>query len=97
MFISAQAALFMNPAPPSFTRAQVERQQQAKEGLDRLMRASKKYKAKVLFGTDMVASMESKKAQVTEFTLRTGWFSNAEILKQATSINAEVLGIVRPA
>lgn len=96
VFISAQAALFMNPAPPSFSPAQRARQQQAKEGLDRLMKASKRYKAKVLFGTDMVASMESKKAQVTEFTLRTEWFSNAEILKQATSINAEVLELSGP-
>ena len=96
VFISAQTALFMNPAPPSFTPAQVERQQQAKEGLDRLMKASKRYKAKVLFGTDMVASIESKAAQVTEFTLRTEWFSNAEILRQATSINAEVLELSGP-
>jgi len=96
VFISTQAALFMNPAPPSFTPAQVERQQQAKEGLDRLMRASKKYNAKVLFGTDMVASIESKRAQVTEFTLRSGWFSNAEILKQATSVNAEALELSGP-
>jgi imidazolonepropionase-like amidohydrolase len=96
VFISSQAALFMNPAPPSFTPAQVERQQMAKEGLDRLMKACKKYEAKVLFGTDMVASIESKKAQVTEFTLRSGWFSNAEILRQATSINAEALELSGP-
>ena len=96
VFISPQAALFMNPAPPSFTPAQVKRQQQAKEGLDRLMKACKKYKAKVLFGTDMVASIESKKAQVTEFTLRSSWFTNAEILKQATSGNAEVLYLSGP-
>ncbi len=91
VFISAQAALFMNPAPPSFTPAQVERQQMAKTGLDNLMKACKKYNAKVLFGTDMVASIESKKAQVTEFTLRSEWFTNAEILRQATSGNAEAL------
>lgn len=96
VFISTQSALFMNPAPPSFTQAQVERQQQAREGLDRLMKASKTYKAKVLFGTDLVASMESKRAQVTEFILRTEWFSNAEILKQATSVNAEVLELTGP-
>lgn len=95
-YISAQTALFMNPAPPSFTPAQKKRQQQAKDGLDRLMKACKKYKAKVLFGTDMVASMESKKAQVTEFTLRSEWFSNAEILKQATSVNAEALELSGP-
>ncbi len=96
VFISAQTALFMNPAPPSFSADQRARQQQAKEGLDRLMKASKKYKARVLFGTDMVASMESKKAQVTEFTLRSEWFSNAEILRQATSTNAEALELSGP-
>lgn len=96
VFISAQAALFMNPAPPSFTPAQVERQQIAKEGLDNLMKACKKHNAKVLFGTDMVASIESKKAQVTEFTLRKEWFSNVEILKQATSSNAEALELTGP-
>ncbi len=95
-FISPQAALFMNPAPPSFTPAQVKRQQIAKDGLDNLMKACKKYNAKVLFGTDMVASVDSKQAQVTEFTLRTTWFSNAEILKQATSINAQVLELSGP-
>ncbi len=96
VFISAQTALFMNPAPPSFTPAQRARQQEAKEGLDRLMKAAKRYNAKVLFGTDMVASIESKKAQVTEFTLRKEWFSNAEILRQATSLNAEVLELSGP-
>lgn len=96
VFISAQTALFMNPAPPSFTPDQVERQQMAKEGLDRLMKACKKHKAKVLFGTDMVASIESKKAQVTEFTLRREWFSNVEILRQATSGNAEALELTGP-
>ena len=95
-YISAQTALFMSPAPPSFTPAQVERQQEAKDGLDKLMKACKKYKAKVLFGTDMVASIESKEAQVTEFTNRSAWFSNAEILRQATSVNSEVLELTGP-
>jgi imidazolonepropionase-like amidohydrolase len=95
-FVSPQAAVFMSPAPPSFTPAQKERQQQAKEGFDRLMKACKKYNAKVLFGSDMVASIESKKAQVTEFTLRSDWFTNAEILQQATSGNAEVLELSGP-
>lgn len=96
VYISAQTALFMSPAPESFTSAQKHRQQLAKEGLDNLMKSCKKYKAKVLFGTDMVGSMELKKLQVTEFTNRTEWFSNSEILRQATSINAEVLALSGP-
>jgi imidazolonepropionase-like amidohydrolase len=96
VYISAQTALFMSPAPESFTEAQRDRQQEAKEGLDSLMKSCKKHKAKVLFGTDMVGSIELKKLQVTEFTNRTQWFTNAEILRQATSINAEVLELSGP-
>ncbi len=96
VFISAQTALFMNPAPPSFSPVQVQRQQKAKQGLDKLMKASKKHRANVLFGTDLVASMKSKQAQVSEFVLRTKWFSNVEILQQATSINAQVLELSGP-
>ena len=40
--------------------------------------------------------MELKKLQTVEFTNRTKWFSNAEILRQATSINAEVLELSGP-
>ncbi|VVS91653.1 metal-dependent hydrolase family protein [Desulfoluna spongiiphila] len=96
VYISAQTALFMSPPPESFTLAQRDRQQQAKKGLDNLMTSCKKHKANVLFGTDMVGSMELKKLQVTEFTNRTQWFTNAEILRQATSVNAEVLALSGP-
>jgi imidazolonepropionase-like amidohydrolase len=35
--------------------------------------------------------MEVKKTLCEEFTNRTKWFSNAEILKQATSVNGEIM------
>jgi imidazolonepropionase-like amidohydrolase len=96
VYISPQAGFFLAPTPDSFTPAQKERQQQAADGLDNLMRACKKHNAKVLFGNDLVASMESKKLQLEEFVHRTKWFSNAEILKQATAINGEVLALSGP-
>jgi imidazolonepropionase-like amidohydrolase len=96
VYISPQAGFFLAPAPDSFTPAQKERQQQAADGLDNLMRACKKHNAKVLFGNDLVASMESKKLQLEEFVHRTKWFSNAEILKQATAINGEALALSGP-
>ena len=68
----------------------------AADGLDNQMKLAKKHKVKVLFGTDFVGSMELKKLQNVEFTNRTKWFSNAEILKQATSINAEILALSGP-
>nr|WP_321257928.1 amidohydrolase family protein [uncultured Pseudodesulfovibrio sp.] len=95
-YISAQTGVYLSPAPDSFTAAQRERQQQAAQGLDNLMKLCKKYKAKVLFGADMVGSLENKRLHLTEFTNRTKWFSNAEILQQATSLNGEVLALSGP-
>ncbi|MEZ9322623.1 amidohydrolase family protein [Vibrio sp. 10N.286.51.E5] len=95
-YIGAQTGVYMSPAPASFTPAQVARQQQAKDGLDNLMKLAKKHDAKILFGSDMVGSLEQKRMHLTEFTNRTKWFTNAEILQQATSVNAEVLELTGP-
>ena len=46
---------------------------------------------KIGFGTDLLA--EQHVLQGTEFTLRAEVIPNAEILKSATSINAEILGV----
>jgi imidazolonepropionase-like amidohydrolase len=96
VYISPQTGFFLAPAPDSFTPAQKVRQKEAADGIDNLMKACKKHNAKVLFGNDLVASLESKKLQLEEFTHRTKWFSNAEILKQATSINGEALALSGP-
>jgi imidazolonepropionase-like amidohydrolase len=39
--------------------------------------------------------MEVKKTLCEEFPNRTKWFSNAEILKQATSVNGEIMASIR--
>ncbi|WP_143184196.1 amidohydrolase family protein [Rubritalea squalenifaciens] len=95
-YLSAQTGFFLAPPPESFNKQQKERQQMAADGLDKQMKLAKKHKAKVLFGTDFVGSMELKKLQANEFTNRTKWFSNAEILRQATSINSEILELSGP-
>jgi imidazolonepropionase-like amidohydrolase len=95
-YISAQTGVFLAPAPPSFTPAQKARQQQAADGLDNLMKLCKKHNAKVGFGSDLLMDLEIKKTLNDEFTHRTKWFSNAEILKQATAINGEILALSGP-
>ena len=95
-YLSAQTGFFLSPPPPSFTEAQKERQQLAADGLHNQMRLAKKLKVKVLFGTDFIGSLELKELQTSEFTNRTNWFTPAEILQQATSINAEVLALSGP-
>lgn len=95
-YISAQTGVFLAPAPPSFTPAQKARQKQAADGLDNLMKLCKKHNAKVGFGSDLLMDLEIKKTLNDEFTHRTKWFSNAEILKQATAINGEILALSGP-
>jgi imidazolonepropionase-like amidohydrolase len=95
-FLSTQTGFFLAPPPAHFNETQKARQKQAADGLDTMMKLAKKHKAKVLFGTDFIGSLEMKALQVNEFTNRTKWFSNAEILKQATSINAQVLELSGP-
>jgi len=95
-YISAQTGVYLAEAPASFTPAQKERQQQAADGLDNLLSLCVKYKAKVSFGSDLLMDMELKKTLCQEFTNRTKWFSNAEILKQATSVNGEIMALSGP-
>ncbi|EGR7974491.1 amidohydrolase family protein [Vibrio vulnificus] len=96
VMISAQTALFMGEMPAGFSPAQVARQQQAKDGLDNMMKLAKKHNAKILFGSDMVGSRDFKAQHVNEFVYRTKWFTSAEVLKQATSINAQALELTGP-
>jgi imidazolonepropionase-like amidohydrolase len=95
-YISAQTGVYLAEAPASFTPAQKARQQQAAEGLDNLLTLCVKHKAKVSFGSDLLMDMELKKTLCEEFTNRTKWFSNAEILKQATSVNGEIMALSGP-
>ena len=69
---------------------------EAKEGLDRQMRLIKKYKLKAAFGTDMFGTSENYAATPLEFTCREQYFTPYEVLKQATSINAELLELTGP-
>jgi imidazolonepropionase-like amidohydrolase len=69
---------------------------EAKEGLDRQMKLAKKYGLKVAFGTDMFGSRENYENTPKEFTCRAEYFTPLEILKQATSINAELLAMTGP-
>ncbi len=93
-YISPQTGVYLSPAPDSFTPEQKERQKQAADGLESLMTLCIKHNAKIGFGSDLI--MDQKEALNQEFTNRTKWFSNAEILRQATAINGEILALSGP-
>ncbi len=84
-----EAVAFLNPV-------QRAKFMEAKEGLDRQMKLAKEYGLKVAFGTDMFGSRENFENTPKEFTCRAEYFTPLEILKQATSINAELLAMTGP-
>ena len=66
---------------------------EAKAGLDRQMELIQEYDLKIAFGTDMFGNPGNFKNTVKEFSCREQYFTPAEVLKQATSINGELLAL----
>jgi len=64
---------------------------QALDATDTAMKLAKKYQAKVLFGTDMIFSDEARAVQAKELTVRKKWFTDPEIMIQATGNGGEAL------
>jgi imidazolonepropionase-like amidohydrolase len=65
----------------------------AKEGTQNAFKWFKKYGAKVAWGTDMFGSREAYENTNKEFVTRTEYYSNAEVLQQATSANGQLLAL----
>ena len=57
---------------------------QALDGMDNMFKLAKKYKAKIVYGTDLLFDYEGRKQQLKDLTLRKPWFTSAEIMIQAT-------------
>jgi imidazolonepropionase-like amidohydrolase len=89
-FLSTQTGVFLSDPPESWSEGTKNRQRQAKEGLDNMFKLAKKYNAKILIGSDYVDNAEQKKEQSYELSNRLPWWTATEILKQATSGNAEI-------
>ena len=81
-----EAVAFLSPASR-------EKFFEAKEGLDNQMRLIKKYKLKTAFGTDMFGTAKNFADTPKEFTCREQYFTPFEVLRQATSINGELLAM----
>jgi imidazolonepropionase-like amidohydrolase len=65
-------------------------------GLDHMMQLAKKYNVKVAFGTDVFGSPRAFAMESGEFGARLRWFTSLEILRQATSINGDLLAMSGP-
>ncbi len=63
------------------------------QGAIREMDLAKKYGVKVAFGTDNFGNIGIENAAFDEFISRKKWYKSIEILKQATSLNAELFAL----
>lgn len=88
--ISTQVKVFqMGAEMPGIADENRRKMQQVLAGQDNLLALIKKYKIKTGFGTDLVFGLYPLINQ--EFAARAPYFSNAEIMRQATSESAEIV------
>ncbi len=94
-FAAPPAATGAPPAPPPTPAQQAQREKSAlvSTGLDRMMQLAKKHGVKVAFGTDVFGAPRVYEWESREFGARLRWFTPLEILRQATSINGELLSM----
>jgi imidazolonepropionase-like amidohydrolase len=77
------------PFPPnSDERA---KQLEVIQGTDTVISLAKRYRIKTAIGTDILFSQKLATRQGAQFAKLTRWYSSSEILKMATSGNAELL------
>jgi len=69
------------------------KQIEVSDGTDNAYKLAKKYKIKTAWGTDNLFNAVNAKKQGKKLTKLTRWFSPYEILKMATSTNAELLSL----
>ena len=80
--------------PPGYTEGQAEKHRQAFAGIDQMFTIAKEIGFEnIVFGSDIISSPKDIENLLGEFTKRTKWFSNFEILRQATSKGGELLAM----
>lgn len=70
-----------------------EKQLEMTKGTDNAYRLAKKYKVQLAWGTDCLFDAKLASRQGAQLTKLSKWFSAYEILKMATSTNAELLNL----
>ncbi|TCM67526.1 imidazolonepropionase-like amidohydrolase [Acinetobacter calcoaceticus] len=89
-WLSGQAFIDNEFANPQ-VGANRQKQMQVQAGTDKAYDLAKKYKLKVSWGTDILFNPQMTKNQGAILATMTRWYSPVEVLKMATSTNAELL------
>lgn len=95
VWLSAQPFVDNEYANPQ-TGAGRAKQMQVFAGTDNAYKLARKYKIKTAWGTDILFDPKMTTHQGAILTTMTQWYTPAEVLKMATSTNAELLGLSGP-
>jgi imidazolonepropionase-like amidohydrolase len=86
-FLSLQS---LDPAPPQAAEVVKIKKQKVVDGTDLAFRLAKKYKVKLLWGTDYLFDPKTGPKQSTDILKLQKWFTNAEVLRLLTYDNSQV-------
>jgi len=95
VWLSLQPFLDNEFANPQTGAARVK-QLEVSAGTDKAFELARKYKLKVAWGTDILFDPRMVSKQGAILTTMTRWYTPAEVLKMATSTNAELLALSGP-
>jgi imidazolonepropionase-like amidohydrolase len=95
IWLSTQPFVSDDDAPPMTGQSQINLLQVI-VGTNTVYALAKEHKIKTAFGTDLLFSNTITERQGFMMTHLTRWYDNADILKMATSVNAELLAMSGP-
>ncbi|MGH8470131.1 MAG: amidohydrolase family protein [Gammaproteobacteria bacterium] len=96
IWLSPQVLLFTTE-PLCYTEDQLRKHRQAYAGIANMFRTANKIGFdKIAFGSDIITDPEVLKRINKEFVYRSKWFTPAEIMKQATYNNGQLLAMSGP-
>jgi imidazolonepropionase-like amidohydrolase len=95
IWLSTQPFVSDEDAPPLTGQSRINLLQVI-AGTNTAYTLAKKHKIKTAFGTDLLFSSTVTARQGVMLTHLTRWYGNADILKMATSVNAELLAMSGP-
>ena len=95
IWLSTQPFVSDDDAPPLTGQSRINLLQVI-SGTNAVYSLAKQHKIKTAFGTDLLFSSTITERQGFMLTHLTRWYDNADILKMATSVNAELLAMSGP-
>jgi imidazolonepropionase-like amidohydrolase len=96
VYLVVEGFMSLSEGSSSFTPDQQQKFELAKKGFVEMIKLAKKHKLKIAIGSDTFLSRQMYDFQEQEWVARSKLFSSFEIMKQATSIGAELIALAGP-